>query len=215
MKRRIPALVIGILGISLCSGCMTYTLYEGDKRPPEELATIKLGAITEVDGRNLQYISGHDLVVLPGRHTVGLVIDGGSESAYLCTLDVVVEAEHVYAGQVELDPSGSGARPVIYVVDLTADRVVARKPPLPTARNKARAKKATPTPPGKAAPPLNTLAPSLATNTRSATNSLTWRNRPIDPETVKKLRQLRQLKTDGIITNDEYLRRGYALVGQP
>lgn len=194
---------------------MTYTLYDGDKRPKEELATIKLGAITEVDGRNLQYISGHDLVVLPGRHMVGLVINGGSESAYLCKLNVVVEAEHVYAGAIAQDSPDSGKQPVVSVVDLTADIVVARKPPLPTARNKARAKKATPTPPGKAAPPPDTLAPSLAANTCSVTNSLTWHNRPIDPETVKKLRQLRQLKTNGIITNDEYLRRGYALVGQP
>ena len=192
---------------------MTYTLYEGDKRPKEELATIKLGAITEVDGRNLQFISGHDLVVLPGRHTVGLVIDGGSESAYRCTLDVVAEAEHVYAGAIAQASPDSGKQPVVSVVDLTTDIVVARKPPLPTARNKARAKKVTPTPPGKAAPPPDTLAPSLATHTRSATNSLTWHNRPVDPETVDKLRQLRQLKTDGIITHDEYLRRGYALVG--
>ena len=138
MKRTPSALFLLALGMALCSGCMTYTLYDGDKRPTGELGTIKLGVVLAVDGGNLQYITGHDLTVLPGPHSLGLTLDRGSRSAVACAFDIVVEAGHVYVGAVEQDKSGSGKPPVFSVLDKTANLVVARQPPLPSARFKTR-----------------------------------------------------------------------------
>lgn len=191
--------VLLTLGLALGSGCMTYSLYDGEKRPKEELATLRLGVIVEVDGQDLQYLSGHDLLVLPGRHKLGLAGDGGKGSPATCLLDVALKAGHVYAGEVKPNPAGKGKSPVIAIVDQTADQVVARKPPLPAARAKTRAKAAAPAQPARAA--------------KTATGAPARRNQTLAPETLAELRRLRQLKTDGVITHDEYLRRGHALVG--
>lgn len=123
---------------------MTYTYYDGDERPKGDLGTIQLGVILEIDGGNLRYLAGHDLLVLPGPHELGLTIERGSRSAVACTFAVVVEAGHVYVGVVEQDPSGSGKPPALSVVDRTANLVVARRRPLPSARSITRSTPAAP-----------------------------------------------------------------------
>ncbi len=190
--------VLLTLGLTLGSGCMTYSLYDGEKRPKEELATLALGVIVEVDGQDLQYLTGHDLLVLPGRHKLGLAGDNGKGFPAACIFDVALKAGHVYAGEVKSNPAGKVKSPVISVVDRTADQVVARKPPLPAARAKTRAKAAVPARPARAAQTDN-AAPAP-------------RGQTLAPETLAELRRLRQLKTDGLITHEEYLQRGHALV---
>ena len=215
MKLRLLTLHLLTFSLVLCSGCMTYRLYDGDKRPQGELATIKLGVILEIDGGNLQYLTGHNLVVHPGRHSLGLTLKRGKESAVACTFDVTVEAGHVYVGVVEHDLSGSGKPPVLYVKDKTANLVVARHPPLPVARTGKKSIAPAPAILAKAESKSATRDPIPASQSRLPANSPTWRNQPVDPKTLAELRRLRQLKTDGIITNEEYLQRGYALVGSP
>ena len=204
MKLRISTWLLPALGLMLCSGCMTYRLYDdNNKRPQGELATVKLGVILEINGGNLQYLTGHNLLVSPGRHTLGLTTQRGRAAEVACTFDVVLEAGHLYAGVVEPDKTGSGMPPVIYVKDKTADVVVARHPPLPTMRAKARTAKAVPAAPAQAA--RKSAAPLPASPTPR-------QDMQLDAETLAKLRKLRQLRTDGLITHDEYLRRGHALV---
>ena len=126
MKQRISILIPLALGMVLCGGCMTYTFYDGPKRPITELAIIKFDVISAVDGKDLSYLTGHNLTVLPGRHSLDLSIDPGNESASTCSLDVDVKAQHVYEGIVDRDPSG----PVIAVMDRTDNIIAARHPPL-------------------------------------------------------------------------------------
>ena len=216
MKRRPSALFLSALAMILCSGCMTYTLYDGDTRPKGELGTIQLGVILAVDGGNLQYIANHDLVVLPGPHALGLTIERGKRSAVACTFDVVVEAGHVYVGVVEQDPAGSGKPPALSVVDKTANLVVARQPPLPSAHSKTRSTPAVPAELAKADRKPGAHGPAPAPQFLGSTNAPPPRNhQPIAPETMAELRRLRQLKSEGLITNEEYLERGHALVGTP
>ena len=212
MNLRLSSMLSLALGMALCSGCMTYTYYDGDKRPTGELGTIKLGVILAIDGGNMQYITGHDLVILPGPHSLGLTLERGRRSAVACTFDIVVEAGHVYVGVVERDTSGSGKPPVISVVDQTAGLVVARQPPLPSAHSKAKSASAAPATWTKADRKPGARLPASAPKFLGSTNSPPPRNQPISPETLARLRRLRQLKTEGLITNEEYLQRGYALI---
>ena len=114
------------LGMVFCGGCMTYTYYDGPQRPKTELAIIKLDVISAVDGKDLSYLTHHNLTVLPGRHSLDLSIDPGKASASTCSLEVNVKAQHVYEGVVDRSPSGR----VLAVMDRTDNIIAARHPPL-------------------------------------------------------------------------------------
>ncbi len=195
MNRITSALFPLALGLILCSGCMTYSLYDGAPRPEGELGIIKLCVIRDIDGVNLQYLTGHDISVLPGPHSLGLTPDRRKPDADSHTFDIILEAGHVYEGVVGRDKSGSGKPPVIYVMDRTTGAVVARHPALRSASSKK-------------------TGPAPEPKVLAATKSSTRPAKPIDPQTLEKLRQLRQMKIDGLITQEEYVRKGNALIGK-
>ena len=215
MKRRISTLLLLALGLIFCSGCMTYYLYDGERRPQGKTGIIKLGVIRDIDGSNFQYLTGHDLVVLPNRYTLGLLIKRRKTPDSICSFDVQVEAGHVYQGVVEWDKSRNENPPVIYVLDRTANIVVAREPPLPPAPAEDESALIAPSRPVQA--DQNSIAQRSAPVPTPHVTETTppRRHAPLDPEKIEELRRLRQLKDGGLITHEEYVRLGKALVATP
>ena len=194
---------------------MTYYLYSGDRRPQGKPGIIKLGVIRDVNGGNLQYLTGHDLAVLPDLYTLGLLIKRRKTPDSICSFDVQVEAGHVYQGVVEWDKSRNENPPVIYVLDRTANIVVAREPPLPPAPAEDESALIAPSRPVQA--DQNSIAQRSAPVPTPHVTETTppRRHAPLDPEKIEELRRLRQLKDGGLITHEEYVRLGKALVATP
>ena len=213
MKPSISVLIPMALGLALCGGCMTYTLYDGPHRPTGELAIVKLGAISGVDGGDLTYLTGHDLAVLPGRHALDVTRGRGQNAVVLCTLDVNLKAQHVYEAVVTPKSARDPAPPVVTLVDHTLEQIVARHPPLP--QHKVQARSATLPPPraSTSSPKSAPRAPVLATPPPSAQPRQT--SQPMDAAVLQKLRELRQMKDAGLLTREEYVRRGNRLIATP
>lgn len=211
-KKRIAAMILLALGLILCGGCMTYTLYDGPHRPQGELGILKLGVISGVDGGDLTYLTGHNLAVLPGHHSLSLTIDRRKGTDSIRTFDVIVKAKHVYEGIIERDPSGKGAPPVIAVVDRTANQVVARHPPLLPEPSTARPVPASPAPRPKADHQPETRSPDPEAKSLRAANSLPRPGKTIEPDVIAQLRMLKKMKNDGLLTHQEYVRLGNALL---
>lgn len=136
MKHNIPApLVLLALGLTLCGGCanMTYSYYDGPRQPKEEVGMIKAGVVSSIGGKDISYLRGHKIEVLPGSHSLGLSgtarSDSGEEFVFQCSLEVAVEAGHIYEGFISRGTPGGGETDVAVVSDRTTDKVVARFQP--------------------------------------------------------------------------------------
>lgn len=216
MTRRPSLWFLLAWGLILCNGCMTYRLYDGDQRPKGKLGIIKLGVIRDIDEGNFQYLTHHDLAVLPDLYTLGLFIKRGKATDCICSFDVEVEAGHVYQGVVERDKSRSGKPPVVSIVDRTANLVVARYPPLPSASFKIESTTVAPVQRAKAdQTPVDGRPPPVPLSLAATPSAPRGGKPPLAPQAIEKLRRLRQRRNEGLITHEEYVRQGNALVGSP
>ena len=214
MKHRLSALIPLALGTLLCGGCMTYTLYDGPHRPKGELAIVKLGVILSVDGGDLSYLANHKLAVLPGPHSLGIPIERGREPAFIHSFDVNLKPKHTYEGVIDRDASRKGKILSIAIVDRTDDVIVARHPPLPSPRPKPRTAAATPSPRTQADPEAAVRRSAPKPNSLGTADPPPKQTPPIPPEVIAKLRQLKRMRDEGLITQEEFSRQGSALIGK-
>ena len=124
---------------------------------------------------------------------------------------MIVKAKHVYEGIVERDPSRNGAPPVIAVVDRTANQVVARHPPFLPEPSTIRSP-GSPSPHPQADHKPETLGPDPEPKSPRAANPPPHAGKPIDPRVIEQLRTLKKMKNEGLLTQEEYVRLGNALL---
>jgi hypothetical protein len=135
MINSLRCLILSVVGMGLCGGCatMTFTYYDGPRQPNAELGMIKAGVVSSIGGKDISYLAGRKIQVLPGNHVLG--ISGtrqtaeGESADFHCILQIAVEAGHVYEGFIQSGVSGGKDTAVAGVTDKTSDQVVAKYQP--------------------------------------------------------------------------------------
>lgn len=135
MKTPTILMILLALGMVLCGGCanMHYSYYDGPRLPRTEVGMIKAGVISSIGEKEISYLAGHNIEVLPGSHTLGLSGTArtacGEKLDFHCDLPVEVEAGHAYEGFLDQGVSGGRETYVVGVTDKTANIVVASMQP--------------------------------------------------------------------------------------